>query len=73
MKELHLRIAEKTACLASTSDYVKHDITNYTVCAGDDTCDNEACDGYSEGPLFYKRNKHTEISPNSYVMVGIVS
>ncbi len=73
MKELHLPIAEKAACLASTSDYVKHDITNYTVCAGDGTCDNEACDGDSEGSLFCKRNKDTEISPNSYVMVRIVS
>ncbi|XP_062499174.1 coagulation factor X-like, partial [Corticium candelabrum] len=73
LKELHLPIADKAACLDSTSDYLKHDITNYTVCAGDGTGNNDACDGDSGGPLFCKRENDKEIGPDSYVIVGIVS
>ena len=43
-----------------------------TLCAGDGTGDNDACDGDSGEPLVCKRNKDTEIFSNSYVMVGIV-
>ncbi|XP_062499172.1 complement factor B-like [Corticium candelabrum] len=73
LKELHLPIADKAACLDSTSDDLKHDITNYTVCAGDGTGNNDACDGDSGGPLFCKRKNDKEIGPDSYVIVGIVS
>ncbi|XP_062498780.1 serine protease 30-like [Corticium candelabrum] len=73
LKELHLPIADKTACLDSTSDYLKHDITNYTVCARDGTGNNDAWDSDSGGPLFCKCENDEEIGPDSYVIVGIVS
>ena len=73
MKEIHLPIVDKDGCLASTSDYIKHDITNYTVCAGDGNGNNNVCDGDSGGPLFCKRKQGKKVDPDSYVMVGIVS
>ncbi|XP_062523887.1 complement C2-like isoform X2 [Corticium candelabrum] len=73
MKELHLPIADKTICINSTSPQFQSDVTNYTVCAGDGTGNNDACDGDSGGPLFTKRNKEKEIDDDSYVVVGIVS
>ena len=73
MKELHLPISDKNTCIASTSPQYRPDVTNYTVCAGDGTGNNDACDGDSGGPLFCKREKHTKIEEDSYVVAGIVS
>ena len=73
MKELHLPIADKTICINSTSPQFKKDVTNYTVCAGDGTGHNDACDGDSGGPLFCKCYNEKEIDDNCYVLVGIVS
>ena len=73
MKEPHLPIADKTICINSTSPQYREDVTNYTVCAGDGTGNNDAYDGDSGGPLFCKRNKKKEIDDDSYVVAGIVS
>ncbi len=73
MKELHLPIADKTVCIESTSPQYKEDVTNYTVCAGDGTGNNDACDGDSGGPLFCTRETQNEIELDAYVVVGIVS
>jgi hypothetical protein len=68
MKELHLPIADHERCKNSTSDRYKEDVTEFTVCAGDGTGQNDACDGDSGGPLFCKRPNEEK-----YVVVGIVS
>ena len=70
MKEIHLPIADKDTCIASTSPQFRDDVTNYTICVGDGTGNNDACNGDSGGPLFCKRNKEDY---DSYVVVGIVS
>ena len=73
MKELHLPIADKTICINSTSPQYQIDVTNYTVCAGDGTGNNDVCDGDSGSSLFCKLNKEKEIDDDSYVVVGIAS
>ena len=71
MKELHLPIADKTICIESTSAQYREDVTNYTVCAGDATGNNNPCDCDSGGPLFCKRERRCDMEEESYVVVGI--
>ena len=68
MKELHLPIADHNQCVESTSLQYRDDVTEFTVCAGDGTGQNDACDGDSGGPLFCRHH-----SDDRYIIVGIVS
>lgn len=68
LKELHLPTVDRTTCIEQTSPDYKEDITDFTICAGDGSGNDDPCDGDSGGPLFCKR-LHSE----EYVVIGVVS